>query len=170
MQRTMKGWLVGVGAALLSGCASQATEPTAAERFDCADLNQAIASAGTGFEDIKGRLETTSLTRTWQTDTQAFHDACVITSARRPDHYLCFGPMATDDPRGALVAGGEALGRCLGEGWQSRRAAPDRLEFTRRGAEPVVVLESFLNDRGRRMGTLSVFQDAEDAAPLPDES
>ncbi|KGE78513.1 hypothetical protein CVH10_13780 [Halomonas sp. ND22Bw] len=169
MRRIMMPWLLGAGVALLSGCASQATEQTAAERFDCTALNQAITSAETGFEDIKGRLETTDLTRTWQTDTQAFHDACVITSARRPDHYLCFGPLATDDPRGALVAGGEALGQCLGESWQSERTAPDRLAFTRQGREPVVVLESFLNDRGRRMGTLGVYQNAADAAPRPGE-
>ncbi|WP_136249016.1 hypothetical protein [Halomonas borealis] len=167
MRRTMRTWLAGAGVVLLSGCASQATEQTAAERFDCAALDRAIASAETGFGDIKGRLETTNLTRTWQTDTQAFHDACVITSARRPDHYLCFGSLSTDDPRGALVAGGEALGQCLGEGWRSERTAPDRLEFTRQGREPVVVLESFLNDRGRRMGTLGVYQDARDAAPRP---
>ncbi|MFG6176793.1 hypothetical protein ACGTN6_06100 [Halomonas sp. THAF12] len=162
-------WLLGTGMALLAGCASQATEQTAAERFDCAALNRAITSAETGFEDIKGRLETTSLTRTWQTDTQAFHDACVITASRRPDHYLCFGSLATEDPRGALLAGGEALGQCLGEGWRSARTAPDRLEFTRQDSEPVVVLESFLNDRGRRMGTLGVFRNASDAAPLSDD-
>lgn len=164
-------WLAGAGMALLAGCATQATETTqtAAERFDCEALNHAVESAETGFSDIKGRLETTQLTRTWRTDTQAFHDACVITSARRSDHYLCFGRLTSDDPRGALVAGGEELARCLGEGWQSRRTSADRLLFTREDAAPVVTLETFLNDRGRRMGSLGVFRNAGDAAPLPDE-
>ncbi|MEQ6888350.1 hypothetical protein ABE957_06670 [Halomonas sp. CS7] len=168
MRRTMRSWLAGAGVLLLAGCASQATPP-AAELFDCGALNRAVASADTGFADIKGRLETTRLTRTWQTDTQAFHDACVITSARRPDHYLCFGPLESDDPRGALVKGGEAVAQCLGEGWQSRRTTADRLEFTREGQDAVVILETFLNDRGRRMGTLGVYQNAADAAPRPDD-
>ncbi|WP_157955220.1 hypothetical protein [Halomonas denitrificans] len=169
MRRTMRSWLAGAGVLLLAGCASQATPP-AAELFDCGALNRAVASAEGGFDAIKGRLETTRLTRTWQTDTQAFHDACVITSARRPDHYLCFGPLESDDPRGALVKGGEAVVQCLGEGWQSRRTTADRLEFTREGQDAVVTLETFLNDRGRRMGTLGVFQNAADAAPRPDDA
>ncbi|SFT87579.1 hypothetical protein SAMN04487956_12728 [Halomonas saccharevitans] len=166
MRRTMRTWLAGAGVILLSGCASQATPPVA-ELFDCQALNRAVASAETGFADIKGRLETTRLTRTWQTDTQAFHDACVITSARRPDHYLCFGPLASDDPRSALLKGGEAVAQCLGEGWQSRRTSADRIAFTREGQAPVVTLETFLNDRGRRMGTLGVYQNARDAEPRP---
>ncbi|MBB3142382.1 hypothetical protein [Halomonas organivorans] len=161
-------WLLGAGMALLGGCANQSTETTA-ERFDCEALNRAVANAGTGFADLKGRLETTPLTRTWKTDTQAFHDACVITASRRPDHYLCFGRLVSADPRGALMAGGEELAQCLGEGWRSARTAPDRLEFTRQDSEPVVVLESFLNDRGQRMGTLGVFRNAGDAAPLSDD-
>ena len=169
MRRTMRRGLAGAGVILLAGCASQATPP-AAELFDCGALNVAVASAEGGFDAIKGRLETSRLTRTWQTDTQAFHDACVIASARRPDHYLCFGPLASDDPRGALVKGGEALAQCLGDGWQSRRTTADRLEFTREGQAAVVTLETFLNDRGRRMGTLGVYQNARDAAPRPGDT
>ncbi|MDW7745709.1 hypothetical protein [Halomonas sp.] len=169
MRTTMKAWLIGAGVLLVSGCASQPTPPTEA-LFDCQALNRAVSSAHTGFAEIKGRLRTTPLTRTWQTDTQAFHDACVITAARRPDHYLCFGPLASDDPRGALVKGGEAITQCLGEGWQLQRTSADRLAFTREGQSAVVILETFLNDRGRRMGTLSVFQNAQHAAPLPSDT
>ncbi|MFO8046633.1 MAG: hypothetical protein R6U30_12295 [Halomonas sp.] len=168
MRTTMKALLIGAGVVLVSGCASQATPPTA-ELFDCQALNRAVSSADNAFAEIKGRLKTTPLTRTWQTDTQAFHEACVVVSARRPDHYLCFGPLASDDPRGALVDGGEVVAQCLGDDWQSQRIATDRLEFTREGEAAVVVLETFLNDRERRMGTLSVFQTAAHAKPLPSD-
>lgn len=168
MRTIMKAWLIGAGVLLVSGCASQPTPPTEA-LFDCQALNRAVSSADNGFAEIKGRLRATPLTRTWQTDTQAFHDACVVVSSRRPDHYLCFGPLTSDDPRGALVKGGEVITQCLGADWQSRRTSADRLAFTREGQPAVVVLETFLNDRGRRMGTLSVFQNAQHAAPLPSD-
>ncbi len=169
MRTTIKALLIGAGVVLVSGCASQATPPTA-ELFDCQALNRAVSSADNAFAEIKGRLKTTPLTRTWQTDTQAFHDACVVVSSRRPDHYLCFGPLASDDPRGALVDGGEVVAQCLGDDWQSRRASADRLEFTRDGQSAVVIMETFLNDRGRRMGKLGVFQNAKHAAPLPGDT
>lgn len=158
--------LIGAGVLLASGCASQATSPSA-QLFDCEALNQAVASAETGFAEIKGRLETTPMTRSWQTTTQAFRNDCEVVAARRPAHYLCYGRLASADPRGALFTGGEAIAACLGDGWQSQRVSADRLEFSHQEQAAVVVLETFLNDRGRRMATLGVFQQAEHAAPLP---
>lgn len=167
MATMARTWMAGAGMTLLAGCASQATPDTAAQLFDCGALNQAVESAEGGFDDIKGRLDDTRLTRTWETDVQAFHDACLIASARRPDHYACFGRLKLDSPQAALIQGGEGLARCLGKDWTSRQPSAERIEFVRNAAGPVVVLETFLNDRGRRMGTLSVFQKARDAAPMP---
>ncbi|MDL4864874.1 hypothetical protein NPJ88_021310, partial [Halomonas elongata] len=82
MATMARAWLAGAGMALLAGCASQATPDKVSQQFDCDALDQAVESAAGGFADIKGRLDETSLTRTWATDVQAFHDACLITSAR----------------------------------------------------------------------------------------
>ncbi|MGQ7248800.1 hypothetical protein ACUN9Y_15870 [Halomonas sp. V046] len=159
------GWAT-LGLLTLAGCASSGGTQTAKEMFDCGALNQAVASAGNEFADIKGRFDDTRLTRSWETDVQAFEESCVITSAQRPDHYVCFGRMDSDDPRGALVVGGEALAQCLGAGWEATRDTDDRYLFSRPGTEAVVTLETFLNDRARRMGTLSVYQNVEDAKPV----
>lgn len=152
----------------LAGCVTTSTPQQAADLFDCAALDQAVASAANGFEDIKGRYSDTRLTRSWETDVQAFHNACVITSAQRPDHYVCFGRMQVEDPRGSLTAGSEALGQCLGNDW-SATPGDDRVLFSRAGTDAVVTLETFVNDRGHRMGALSVFQRDADAMPLADE-
>ncbi|MBY5940190.1 MULTISPECIES: hypothetical protein [Halomonas] len=161
MTRGKMGWAA-VAMLTLAGCASTSQPQTAAEMFDCDALNQAVASADNDFTDIKGRFDDTRLTRSWETDVQAFHDSCLITSAQRPDHYSCFGRMDSDDPRGALVAGGEALGQCLGSDWTSTRETSDRLVFSRAGSDTTVTLETFLNDRGRRMGSLDVWQHPDD--------
>lgn len=152
----------------LAGCVTTTTPQQAADLFDCAALNQAVASAANDFKDIKGRFTDTRLTRSWETDVQAFHNACVITSAQRPDHYVCFGRLQVEDPRGSLVAGSEALGQCLGSEWTGT-PGDDRVVFSRADTDAVVTLETFINDRGRRMGALSVFQQAADAMPLADE-
>jgi hypothetical protein len=163
-------WLAGSLLALLGGCASQATPQTAAEAFNCNALNRAVVSADTGFTEIKGRLNDNRLMRSWQTDTQAFHNACQILSSQRPEHYVCLGPLQSSDPRGALVKGSEIITQCLGETWQPHRSSSDRFEFTHQDSAAVVTLETFINDRAQRMGTLSIYQNATDAAPLAGES
>lgn len=161
--------LATAGVLSLAGCVATGTPERAAELFDCAELDQAVASAANGFDDIKGRFNDTRLTRSWDTDVQAFDNACVITSSKRPDHYVCFGRIQTEAPRGALAVGGDGLGQCLGSDWNAT-SADDRILFKRPGTEAVVTLETFVNDRGHRMGALSVFQKEADAAPLPSES
>ncbi|MBY5926336.1 MULTISPECIES: hypothetical protein [unclassified Halomonas] len=162
MTRVKMGWAA-LAMVTLAGCASTSQPQTAAEMFDCSALNQAVASAEGGFAGIKGRFEDNRLTRTWETDVQAFHESCLITSSQRPDHYSCFGRMDSDDPRGALTVGGEALGQCLGADWSStREEGSDRLIFSKAGTDTTVSLETFLNDRGRRMASLDVWQHPDD--------
>lgn len=154
----------------MAGCVTTSTPQQAADLFDCAALDRAVASAANGFEDIKGRYNDTRLTRSWETDVQAFHDACVITSAQRPDHYVCFGRLQIDDPSSTMAAGSEALGQCLGSEWTSTATGDDEwVLFSRAGTDAVVSLETFFNDRGHRIGALSVYQKVADAMPLADE-
>ncbi|SHL84137.1 hypothetical protein [Halomonas cupida] len=151
----------------LAGCVATATPQHVAGLFNCAQLNQAVASAANGFDDIKGPLSETRLTRSWNTDVQAFHEACVITSAQRPDHYDCFGRIDIEDPERAIAIASEELGQCLGGDWKAEMAG-ERVMYRSQETDAVVTLETFINDRHHRVGTLSVFQKEADAQTLPD--
>lgn len=166
-RRTLTWMGLAVASAMsLSGCVTTATPQHVAALFNCAELKQAVASADNGFDDIKGQFRETRLTRSWNTDVQAFHDACVITSAQHPDHYECFGRIDIKNPENALAIASEELGQCLGSDWKASVSA-ERAMYRSQGTDTVVTLETFINDRHHRVATLSVFQKEADAQALP---
>ncbi|WP_157956845.1 hypothetical protein [Salinicola aestuarinus] len=145
--------------ALLAGCAgSGPVHESVSSYMDCDALQQAVASADNGFDEIKRSRKNTRFGEIWQTDVQAFANACTIVSTSGPGYYTCSGQIETDATTSQLEAASDGIGQCLGTGWSTSPAGDGAIAFSGGAGTPTLTLKSFANDRGAQMVVMRIDQ------------
>nr|CDQ34063.1 hypothetical protein BN993_03517 [Virgibacillus halodenitrificans] len=155
----MRLTLLGAAMLLVSGCSSGPVQQSVTTYLNCDDLEQAVASASNGFDDIKRGGRSTRYGQDWNTRVQAFENACSIVSTTGKAYYTCSGRIETGADELQLEAATESIGQCLGPDWVPRTATTGEVAFRRTdGAGPLLTLKSFTNDRGSQMVVMRIDQ------------
>ncbi|WP_251977585.1 hypothetical protein [Salinicola avicenniae] len=135
----------------LGACSSGPVQQSVTTYLDCDDLKQAVASADNGFDDLKRGGRSTRYGRIWNTNVQAFDNACSIVSASGPTYYTCSGRIEAGAGTSQLEAAASGIGQCLGPDWSSSPAEDGALAFHNAASTPTLTLKSFENDREAQM-------------------
>ena len=143
----------------LGACASSGpVQQSVTTYLNCDDLQQAIASADNGFDDIKRGSRSTRYGQIWNTSIQAFVNACSIVSASGPTYYTCSGRIESDAGESQLEAATDGIGQCLGSEWSSSTSSGEVRFHRVDGSGPTLALKNFENDRGAQMVVMRIEQ------------